>query len=103
MIACISSAPLAFVQLMITNARLDTRKRCLLAIANNYGRTALYYAVWCHSDPAVLENLIGEYPQALDTTDYNSNPPLHIAISKNLPADIRDLLVDTTAALASRD
>ena len=60
--SCYKSAPLELVQLMITEAKLDSRKRCLLAITNSSGINALYYAAWKHSDPAVLELLIRENP-----------------------------------------
>jgi len=41
-VACIDSAPLELVQLMITKAKLDSRKRCLLAAASAHGYTALH-------------------------------------------------------------
>jgi len=41
MIACINSAPLELVQVMITKAKLDSRKRCLLAITNQWGMNSV--------------------------------------------------------------
>jgi len=73
--ACRSSAPLEIVQVMITMAKLDSRKRCLLAITCNNGLIALHWAAWCHSDPAVLELLIREHPLAL-----SSEPGMHWCI-----------------------
>jgi len=35
--ACIRSAPLELVQLMITKAKLDSKKRCLLAVTATLG------------------------------------------------------------------
>jgi len=75
MIACDSSAPLELVQLMITKAKLDPRKRCLLAIADSDGWTALHYAAQCHSDPAVLKLFIREHPLALSATDSSGSTP----------------------------
>ena len=75
--ACYRSAPLELVQLMITKAKLDPRKRCMLAITANGGWTVLHYAVCYCSDPAVLELLIREHPLALCATyprDRNPHP-----------------------------
>jgi len=90
--ASLRSAPLELYQLMITKAKLDSRKRCLLAIINQRGETALRYAAANHSDPAVLELLIREHPLALSATDRSGG--------NNCPAQIISLLTDTTNALA---
>jgi len=77
MAACYRSAPLALEQLTFTKAELDSRKRCLLAITNSkYGNTALNFAAYYHSDPAVLEILIREHPPALSATNDSVHPPL---------------------------
>ena len=58
--ACPNDAPLELVQLMITKAKLDSRKRCLLAIASNYVRnTALHYGyrMLSYGSPPVLRSL----------------------------------------------
>ena len=39
--ACPNDAPLELVQLMITKAKLDSRKRCLLAITNQWGMNSV--------------------------------------------------------------
>jgi len=52
MYACGESAPLELVHLMITKAKLDSRKMCLLTITSNSGWTVLHYAAW-YCDPAV--------------------------------------------------
>jgi len=39
MMACTKPAPLELYQLMITKAKLDSRKKCLLAIPNRWGAT----------------------------------------------------------------
>jgi len=83
--ACSWSAPLELVQLMITKARLDTRKRCLLAIVSHIGRTVLHWA---------FELLIREHPLALCATDGNTPHRLQ-------PTAIISLLTDTTNALAA--
>jgi len=51
MIACDYSAPLDLVQLMITKAKLDLRKRCLLAITAICGSTTLHRAAIFQSEP----------------------------------------------------
>ena len=85
MLACSRSAPLEFVQVMITKAKLGSRKRCLLAIAPSNDRwTALHCAAYSHSDPAVVELLIREHPLALSTTDNSGRTPLQWAT--NSPA-----------------
>jgi len=53
MYACLLPVPLELVQLMITRAKLDSRKRCLLTITSSNGWTVLHWAAWRHSDPAV--------------------------------------------------
>ena len=101
--ACVRSAPLVLVQLMITKVKLDPRKRCLLAITCNGGYNVLHYAAGNHGDPAVLELLIRECPLALQTTDgFGRNPPQWTTVH-NCPATIRSLLTDATNALFSRD
>ena len=102
-LACIYSAPMELVQLMITKAKLDPTKRCLLAITTNYGSTALHRAAINHSDPAVLELLVREHPLALSATTTSGSTPLQYATLNNRPAQIISLLVDATNALASRD
>jgi len=102
--ACIRSAPVELVQLMIAKAKLDSRKRCLLAIiTNNSGRTALHWAACNHSDTAVLELLIREHPLALQTINNFGRTPLQYAVDSNRPAPIISLLTDTTNALAACD
>jgi len=89
--ACIRSTPLELVQLMITKAKLDLRKRCLLAIiSSGTGLTVLHFAAACHSD------------LALQTTGYESTL-LQIATLYNRSAAISSLLTDATDALAARD
>jgi len=63
--ACCYSVPLELVQLMITKAKLDSMKMCLLAIKDSTGWTPLHYAARFHSDPAVFVLLIREHPLAL--------------------------------------
>ena len=53
--ACWFSVPLELVQLVITKAKLDSRKRRLLAITDIDAWTALHYAACDHSGPAVVE------------------------------------------------
>ena len=60
MFACSYDAALELYQLMITKAKVDSRKRCLLVITCRNGRTALHYAAEDRSDPAVFELLIRE-------------------------------------------
>jgi len=103
MAACFYSAPLELVQLMITKAKLDSRKRCLLVITDSYGDTALHFAAGCHSDPAVVELLIREYPQALCATDIMDKAPLQFVIFSPRSAAITSLLTNTTNALAAGD
>jgi len=102
MFACSYSAPLELVQLMATKAKLDSRKRCLLAITSGGRRTALHLAAAEHSDLAVLSLLIREYWQVLFATDLQGHTPLQFAIDSNRPAHVA-LLTDTTNALASSD
>jgi len=101
--ACYGSAPLELYQLMITKAKLDSRKRCLLAITASYGRTALHCAAAEHSDPAVLELLIREHPLAMCATASNGRTPLQNAINYDRSAAITSLLTDATNALAASD
>ena len=103
MFACAYSAPLALVQLMITTALLDSRKRCLLAITDHSGYTALHYAACDLSDPAVVELLIREHPLALSATNINGHTPLHRTTFYTPPAPIVSLLTDATNALTARD
>jgi len=49
MIACLNDAPQELYQLMITKAKLDSRKRCLPTVTINNGFTALHCAAWLHS------------------------------------------------------
>jgi len=95
--ACILSAPLELVQLMITKAFWrDPRKRCLLAITNYAGWTALHCGVYRYSDLAVLELLIREHPLALCTTDDEGDTPLQLAIVFDSPASMISIFTDTT-------
>jgi len=59
MIACYRSAPLELVQAMITKAKLESRKRCLLAITDIDRWTALHYT---------------GYASATLTYDYDTDP-----------------------------
>jgi len=101
--ACGSLAPLELVQLMITTAKLDSRKRCPLAIASNAEWTALHWAAMYHSDSAVLELLIHSHPLAMSTNDNNGRTPLNWVVINSRPATIVSLLCDATNALADRD
>ena len=102
--ACIFSAPLELVQLMITKAfGHDPRKRCLLAITNDAGWTALHCAVYRYSDLAVLELLIREHPLALSATNYEGRTPLQWSLVYSRPTPITSPLTDTTNALAAGD
>jgi len=102
MVACSYDAALELYQLMITKAKVDSRKRCLLVITDNEGWTVLHYAACHHSDPAVLELLIREHPLALCATDsmHGRNP---LQWATNIPAPFTSLLTDATNALASSD
>jgi len=99
--ACRYSAPLEFYQLLITKAKLDSRKRCLPNITTNGGNTALHCAARNHSDPAVLEFLILEHPLALCATSATGRTPLLIATYLHRPASIISLLAVATNALAA--
>ena len=80
--AFLYDAPLRLVQLMITTAKLDSRKRLLLVITDRKGYTAVHYAAHCvtrQSDPAVLELLLHEYPQALCATTRSCCTPQQLA------------------------
>ena len=101
--ACARSAPLEVVQLMLTKAKLDSRKRSLLAIVTSGGNTTLRYAAGWHSDPAVVELLIREHPLALCETDDSGNTPQQVATNWNRSAAITSLLTDATNALAASD
>jgi len=61
---------------MITKAKLDPRKRCLLAITSNTEKTAFHCAAAFHSDHAVVELLIREHPLALSATYNYGRTPL---------------------------
>jgi len=102
-LACLTAAPLELVQLMITKAKLDSSKRCLLAITDNEWWTALHWAARFHSDPAVLELLIREHPLALSATDSIGRTPQQYATTWNRPVAIASLLTDATNALDSSD
>jgi len=101
--ACHHSAPLELVQLMITKAKLDSRKRCLLAITSHGGWTALHWAACFNRDLAVLELLILEHPLALQTSDSIGRTALQFATLHYRPTPIIFLLVDATNALAVND
>jgi len=92
--ACMRSPPLELIQLT-TKVKLDSRKRCLLAITSNGGNTALHYAAINHSIPAVLKLMMSEHPLALQTTNSFGNTP------QQLPTIYRSLLTDTTKALTT--
>ena len=93
------------VQAMISSAKLDSRKRCLLAITNQWGETALHFAAQHHSDPAVVEFLISEHPLAQSATKSRSRTPLQLAafVHRRNPNSIISLLTDATNALAASD
>ena len=98
-----SMKSLELVQLMITKAKLDSRKRCLLVVTNQWGETALHYAAYCHGNPAVLELLIREHPLALCATNSDGHTPLqhcHATILNHL-ALVISILADAIAALAA--
>jgi len=104
MCACGRSAPLELYQLMITKAKVDSRKRCLLAITcSNYGCTPLHFAASSHSDPAVVELMIREHPLALCATSSGGDTPLQLATIYNRPTAIISLLTEATNALAASD
>jgi len=102
--ACRLSAPLDLVQLMIATgtAKLDTRKRCLLAMSYSNAVTPLHFAAASCNEPAVLELLIREHPLALCATTGWGRTPLQLATLYNHLDPIINLLRDTAAALASR-
>ena len=87
---------------MLTKAKLDPRKRCLLADTNFWGSTVLHCAACWHSDPAVFELLIREHPLALCATDRISRTPLVVTSLFNDIARI-SFFTDTTNALATGD
>ena len=97
-IACSSRAPLELVQLMITKAKLDPRKRCLLAVTDSHGNTTLNRAT-LHNDPAVVELLIREHPLTLSTISFWGC----LEYSDVRLAAITSLLTDATNALAAGD
>jgi len=101
MIASCTSAPLELVQLIITKAKLDSRKRRLLAITDNTGFIALFDAAYSHSDPAVVELLIREHPLALSSTNFLVL--WNLDWFRHSPAAIVSLLTDATNALATGD
>ena len=98
--ACYRSAPLELVQVMLATAKLDSRKRCLLAITAQYGSTAHR---WARCDPAVLELLIREHPLAQCATDSSGRTPLQNAALYNRSAAITSLLIHATHSLATSD
>jgi len=100
--ACACSAPLKLVKRMITKAKLDPRKRYLLAITDNGGWTPLHWAAVTHSDLAVVELLIREHPLALSATNISGHTPQKVATVYNRPA-AAFLLTDATYALAASD
>ena len=101
---CYHGAPLELVQLMTTKAKLDPRKRCLLAITDvHIGRTGLHAAAWGHRHPAVVELLIREHPLALCATNNYGFTSEQCAIATHSPAAITSLLTGATNALAARD
>ena len=63
---------------MLAKAKLDSRKRCLLAITDVDRWTALHCAASFHSDLAVVELLIREHPLALSTTISSGFTPLQL-------------------------
>ena len=97
------SAPLGLVHLMLTKARLDSKKRSLLAMVNQHGLTALHIAirsnVWL-SKPAeielaaVLDLLIHSRPPMLLATTNEGKTLLQLA--RYHPALIRSLLETAT-------
>jgi len=102
--ACVYLAPLELVQLIITKAKLDSGKRCLPVIADQWsGSTALYCATYNHIDPAVLELLIREHPLVLCATNSSGRTPLQLAAFFNPPAAITSLLTSVTNAFAAGD
>ena len=103
MIACMGSAPLVLVQLLIAKAKLDPLNRCLLALTDNNGWMALHRAARNHNDPAVLKFLISEHPMALCAAINGSRTPQEIANVNNGSAAITSLLTDATNALVSRN
>jgi len=98
MVACSSRAPLELVQLMITKAKLDPRKRCLLAVTDSQEDTTLHRAT-LHNDPAVVELLVREHPLAL--CEINFCGRLEYS-DVRLPV-ITSLLTDAIAALYAGD
>ena len=75
----------------------------LLVITDQWGRTALHWDAYDHSNPAVLELLIREHPLALCPTDSSGSTPQQLTTNYNRPAPITSLLTDASAALASLD
>ena len=102
MCACRYSALLELVQLMITKAKLDSRKRCLLVITCDRWTTIHCAAGW-HSDPVFLEFLIREHSLALQTTNSFGITPQQVAIANNHPAAFTSLIAATTNSLAASD
>ena len=103
--ACDDRAPLELVQLMLTTAKLDSRKRNVVSINYRHDYTPFHGAAYSHDDPAVLELLIREYPLALCAIDYDGLTPLqeaYLAFHEERP-HVLSLLADTTNALASGD
>ena len=88
---------------MITKAKLDERKRCLLAISTHEGWTVLHWTALYLRETAVLECLVREHPLALCATTSKGHTPLQVAITCNRLAQMRNILTDTAAALASHN
>jgi len=101
MMACYHSAPLELYQVMITKAKLDQGKRCLLAIAHCRGDAVLRYAAWFHPDPAVFELLISEHPLGLQTVGSSCHTPQQTATVHRNTAPMISLLTDTADVLAA--
>ena len=75
MVACSSRAPLELVQLMITKAKLDPRKRCLLVIVEKSGRTALHFVRMSAAlDPMALCATATRYGTSLEVARRHRHP-----------------------------
>jgi len=96
--ACMRSATLPLVQLMIAKAKLDSRKRRLQAIADCDDYTVLH---WAAASPPFSSSSSTSTCGA--TSSYNGNTPLQLVLYYNRSDPIISLLVATTAALAPRD
>jgi len=90
--ACWYDAPLELVQLMIDEAKLDSRKRCLLAItASQYGNTTRPF----------ITLLATTATRPFSTTSSGRTPLKLVIPHYNRPAAITSLLTDATNALAA--